>query len=121
MRRSRSTALQTVGNGAEAMGIMDSFKSLRGGAKAKAEEDIADTDVPEPTWFQPRIDGRYEAQGNAGDPGVGVALRFLPRGKVVESTVADGAPGAEQRNPCQGEYTAAGRFNVQRQFERIIS
>lgn len=30
-------------------------------------------------------------------------------------------PGPEQQNPCRGEYTPAGRFNVQRRFERIIS
>ncbi len=50
-----------------------------------------------------------------------IALRFQPRGKVVESPVTDGTVEPDERNPCQGEYTAAGRFNVQRQFERIIS
>lgn len=49
-----------------------------------------------------------------------VALRFLPGGRVFESA-PDASPGPQDPNPCRGEYTGAGRFNVQRRFERIIS
>ena len=103
------------------MGIRDTLKSLRGGDKNKAEEDITEQEAPEPTWFQPRFDGSYVAGIDSGDHGVEIALRFLPGGKVFESAVADGAAVPDPQNPCRGEYTAAGRFNVQRQFERIIS
>src|ERR1700712_4418281 len=106
------------------MGIRDALKSLRGGDRAGgAEQNITDDEAPEPTWFQPRFDGRYDADlDGAGDQaGVGapITLRFLPGGKVFESSRADD-PAAPQ-DPCRGEYTAAGRFNVQRKFERIIS
>jgi len=101
------------------MGIRDTLKSLRGGDKNKAEEDITEQEAPEPTWFQPRFDGSYVAGIDSGDHGVEIALRFLPGGKVFESSRADD-PAAPQ-DPCRGEYTAAGRFNVQRKFERIIS
>ena len=103
------------------MGIRDTLKSLRGGEKNKAEEDITEGEAPEPTWFQPRFDGSYMARIDSGDHRVEVALRFLPGGKVFESPVIDGSAVPDQQNPCRGEYTAAGRFNVQRQFERIIS
>ncbi|MET3804091.1 hypothetical protein ABIB25_001077 [Nakamurella sp. UYEF19] len=99
------------------MGFKDILKSMRGGEKKGDLEDAGDTDAPEPTWFQPRYDGNYRAEP---EPGSGLSLRFLPGGKVFESAT-EAAPGPEQQNPCRGEYTAAGRFNVQRQFERIIS
>ncbi len=102
------------------MGIRDALKSLRGIDKNAAEEDISDAEAPEPTWFQPRYDGSYDAAGPA-DAVPAVRLRFLPGGKVFESSDADATPGPEQQNPCRGEYTPAGRFNVQRQFERIVS
>jgi hypothetical protein len=103
------------------MGIRETLKSLRGGDKSKAEEEITEQEAPEPTWFQPRFDGSYAAGFDSGDHGVEVALRFLPGGKVFESPVNDGAAVPDAQNPCRGEYTAAGRFNVQRRFERIIS
>lgn len=99
------------------MGLRDALRSLRGGTTSPAEEPVSDTDAPEPTWFQPRYDGRYEAVLDDSP----VSLRFLPGWKVFESSGTDVAPGPEQQNPCRGEYTAAGRFNVQRRFERIIS
>lgn len=97
------------------MGLRDALRSLRGGGTSPAEEAVSDGEAPEPTWFQPRSDGRYSA-ALADAP---VSLRFLPGGRVVESTGDPGA--AENADPCRGEYTAAGRFNVQRRFERIIS
>ncbi len=118
------------------MGIRDALKSLRGGEKSggekgaggqgKAEQDITEGDAPEPTWFQPRFDGSYLGGADTAGPGAQLSLRFLPGGRVFESTAsgtpgADGPPGPEEENPCRGEYTAAGRFNVQRKFERIIS
>ena len=113
------------------MGIRDALKSLRGGekgtgGKGQAEQAITEGDAPEPTWFQPRYDGSYLGGTDSAGPVAGLVLRFLPGGKVFESTAtggpgADQPPGPEQQNPCRGEYTAAGRFNVQRQFERIIS
>ncbi len=103
------------------MGLRDAWKSLRGGDKTAAEVDISDAEAPEPTWFQPRYDGTYDGDADSAAPGVRLQLRFLPGGKVFESTDADATPGPEQPNPCRGEYTAAGRFNVQRRFERIIS
>ncbi len=111
------------------MGIRDTLKSLRGGDKDgdrnQAEQDITDVDAPDPTWFQPRFDGSYLGGAASAGPGMQVVLRFLPGGKVLESsTAASGsseAPGFDQQNPCRGEYTPAGRFTVQRQFERIIS
>ena len=99
------------------MGLRDALRSLRGGATSPAEEPVSDAEAPEPTWFQPRYDGRYAAE--LGDSRL--SLRFLPGGKVFESEGDDDTPGPEQQNPCRGEYTAAGRFNVQRRFERIIS
>ena len=99
------------------MGLRDALRSLRGGATSPAEELVSDAEAPEPTWFQPRYDGRYDAVL----AGAQVSLRFLPGGKVFESDGTDLTPGPEQQNPCRGEYTAAGRFNVQRRFERIIS
>lgn len=98
------------------MGLRDALRSLRGGATAPVEESISDGEAPEPTWFQPRYDGRYRAP--LAD--IQVSLRFAPGGRVVEST-GDADPGPQELNPCRGEYTAAGRFNVQRRFERIIS
>ena len=106
------------------MGIRDALKSLRGGDRDKSgegEQDITEGEAPEPTWFQPRFDGSYQAELDVASPAGQVALRFLPGGKVFESSGADEQPGPEQQNPCRGEYTAAGRFNVQRKFERIIS
>lgn len=108
------------------MGIRDALKSLRGGEKTngdkhKGEADITEAEAPEPTWFVPRYDGVYLAPAPSAGPGTDVALRFLPGGKVFESSDGSLRPGPEQQNPCRGEYTAAGRFNVQRQFERIIS
>lgn len=99
------------------MGLRDALRSLRGSATSPAEELISDAEAPEPTWFQPRYDGRYEAALQDSP----VSLRFLPGGKVFESRGTDATPGPEQQNPCRGEYTAAGRFNVQRRFERIVS
>lgn len=99
------------------MGLRDALRSLRGGTTSPVEELVSDDEAPEPTWFQPRYDGRYHAM--LGDSSV--SLRFLPGGKVFESTGTDATPGPEEQNPCRGEYTAAGRFNVQRRFERIIS
>ena len=99
------------------MGLRDALRSLRGGATTPAEEIVSDAEAPEPSWFQPRYDGRYDAP--LADSRV--SLRFLPGGKVFESEGIDATPGPEQQNPCRGEYTAAGRFNVQRRFERIIS
>ncbi len=49
------------------MGIRDTLKSLRGGDKNKAEEDITEQEAPEPTWFQPRFDGSYVAGIDSGD------------------------------------------------------
>ena len=40
---------------------------------------------------------------------------------MFESAEGDVTAEANEQNPCRGEYTAAGRFNVQRRFERIIS
>ena len=98
------------------MGLRDALRSLRGGATAPAEESISDGEAPEPTWFQPRYDGRF----TAAPADMPVSLRFLPGGRVFES-IGDTAPGPHEANPCSGEYTGAGRFNVQRRFERIIS
>ncbi len=99
------------------MGLRDALRSLRGSTTSPAEELVSDAEAPEPTWFQPRYDGRYDAALDASR----VSLRFLPGGKVFESAGTDTTPGPEQQNPCRGDYTAAGRFNVQRRFERIIS
>ena len=78
-----------------------------------------DTEAPEPTWFQPRYDGKYDGGPDSAGPAHRVLLRFVPGHRVFESTDAD--PGPQQSNPCRGEYTGAGRFSVQRQFERIVS
>lgn len=102
------------------MGFKDVLKSMRGGTKKGDLEDIDAAEAPEPTWFQPRYDGSYRA---ASEQSQGLSLRFLPGGRVLEvpfdPTATEPAP--EQQNPCRGEYTAAGRFNVQRRFERVIS
>lgn len=96
------------------MGIRDALKGLRGNTKESNAEDELDVEIPDPTWFAPRYDGCYQAVGAA------VVLRFLPGGRAFESTDAQ-PPGPEHQNPSRGEYTGAGRFNVQHQFERIVS
>jgi hypothetical protein len=101
------------------------LRSLRGAdkqgdAEAAARND-SDAEAPEPTWFRPRYDGTYDGGADSAAAGLRVSLRFLPAGKVFEATDADVLPGPENNNPCRGEYTPAGRFNVQRQFERVIS
>lgn len=101
------------------MGIRDALRSIRGIPKDVAE-DAADVETPEPTWFQPRDDGSYDTEAT-GTGGPARRLRFVPGGRVFESDVADAAPGPEQPTPCRGEYTGAGRFSVQRRFERIVS
>ncbi len=106
------------------MGLRDALKSLRGGSTHGALEDISVADAPDPDWFRPRFDGSYrvpaDAAAAAGAGAHGIELRFLPSGRVAESADPDESD-AGSANPCQGEYTAAGRFNVQRRFERIIS
>lgn len=102
------------------MGLKDALRSLRGGGTSPTEEAISDAEAPEPTWFQPRYDGKYDAE-LAAAAGGRVSLRFLPGGKVYESAGTQATPGPEEENPCRGEYTAAGRFNVQRRFERMIT
>lgn len=107
----------------EEMGLLDIFRSLRGTGTpngGNAEEDISGADpATEPTWFQPRTDGSYDARCPA--VGGGVRLRFLPGGTVLEFAGSQPTSDAEQSDPCRGEYTAAGRFTVQRRFERMIS
>lgn len=102
------------------MGIRDALRSIRGGDRQAAADDGGEADAPEPTWFQPRYDGSYDVDGTGPGPGT-LRLRFLPGGRVFESGGADADPEAERQNPCRGEFTGAGRFNVQRQFERIVS
>lgn len=105
------------------MGLRDVFRSLRGTGTpsgGNGEEDISSADpATEPTWFQPRTDGLYEARFPAG--GDSVRLRFLPGGTVLEFAGSQPNLDAEPRDPCRGEYTGAGRFTVQRRFERMIS
>ena len=111
---SQHAALTGLARIGDTMGLRDTLRGMRGGGKKAAPDEGPDVEAPEPTWFQPRYDGCYQAAG------AGVILRFLPGGRAFEST--DGQdPGPEQQNPCRGEYTPAGRFNVQRQFERIVS
>ncbi len=108
------------------MGIRDMLRSLRGGEKKASTEDETDVEAPEPTWFQPRFDGSYDATGTEAG-GSGLRLRFLPGGSVFESDGTAGTeqtpdiPAPDQPDPRRGEYTGAGRFNVQRRFERIVS
>lgn len=103
------------------MGLRDALKSLRGTKSADADAEISEAEAPDATWFQPRHDGVYEAAPQSSSPSaVRIQLRFLAGGKVVESRDADHALGS-QDSQFRGEYTPAGRFNVQRQFERIIS
>lgn len=109
------------------MGLRDALRSLRGSGATDTDAELSDAEAPEPTWFQPRYDGFYEAPVDSSSSPDVVRLRFLPGGKVFETygsgTAAgtDAFPGPEVHNPCQGDYTAAGRFNVQREFERLIS
>ena len=106
------------------MGLRDALRSMRAGATTSrgeattSTEELVAGDEATETWFQPRRDGSYEALLH---PGTQLFLRFLPGWKVVESTTGEAVPVAEQQNPSRGEYTAAGRFNVQRRFERIIT
>jgi hypothetical protein len=103
------------------MGLRDALKSLRGNKNNDADAEISEAEAPDATWFRPRHDGVYESALPSTSPSaVSIQLRFLAGGKVVESRDADSALGS-QSSQCRGEYTAAGRFNVQRQFERIIS
>jgi hypothetical protein len=101
------------------MGIRDALRSMRGADKNPTAD--GDDEVPEPTWFQPRHDGSYHSEPS--EPGAPAEwhLRFLSTGKVFESSGGDGGDGPDQHSPRHGEYTGAGRFHVQRQFERLVS
>jgi len=110
------------------MGLRDAFRSLRGGTDPTAEVEISDGEAPEPTWFQVRTDGFYEAPLDPSADLMSVRLQFLPGGKVSELNGTRSADAQlisgqrqEHQDPRLGDYTAAGRFNVQRRFERIVS
>jgi hypothetical protein len=109
------------------MGWRDAIKSLKPGHGEPAGEpqDITAiaSDEPEPEWFKPKNSGTYVG----GDPdGKFRYLRFLLTGRVYlasgPESAADARPllGPENPDPTVGQYTPAGRFTVQRRFERPI-
>jgi hypothetical protein len=99
------------------MGLRDRFRPRRPEADA---EDAAATDRPaagpvgdgDPIDFRPRLDGPYRD-----GTGHGLSLRFTPS-TVQESGGEDSHDVGE--GPATGEYTASGRFVVQRRFGRPV-
>ncbi len=107
------------------MGLRDAFRTLRGAGRADPlEEEASAASEPEPDWFIPRYDGLYDGGADPTAPGANTILRFFPGGRVFEATVDPSSPlpspGPHEQDPRGGEYTAAGRFTVQRRFERAV-
>lgn len=110
------------------MGLKDAFRSLRGertgdGPSGGAEEEAARSDVPEPMAFQPRFDGVYSGRDESGLVHgflrfSGSRVFFAPGETPPERVASVLGPG--NADPWSGDYTKAGRFTVQRRFERPI-
>lgn len=96
-------------------------------SRKQAAQDEEDIGVPhagggednDSDWFVPRQNGVYQ-----GGPDALRYLRFHPTGKVylaaAGADLAGGALGPRNPDPTVGQYTGAGRFVVQRTFERPI-
>ena len=109
------------------MGWRDALKPRRSEPLGEPQDinSIA-ADEPEPDWFKPKTNGTYVG----GDPyGRFRYLRFGLNGKVYLASGASAAGttaearvllGPDNRDPTVGQYTGAGRFSVQRKFERAI-
>ena len=120
------------------MRLRDTFRSRRGDERGEEEggeqeglqSAAGGAEAAEPTVFAPRSDGYYrataltEGDGPSHDDAPAGYLRFLgtrvfwapgSTGQAELATVL--APG---RDPWVGEYTPAGRFTVQRRFERPV-
>lgn len=107
------------------MGWRDALKPRKSSEALTGEEDISSitSDEPEPDWFRPADNGTYV--GGSPD-GQFRYLRFGINGKVY---LADGASsaaaarpllGPDNPDPTVGQYTAAGRFSMQKRFDRPI-
>lgn len=116
------------------MRLRDTFRSRRGegqGAEPGGLQSAAGgAEVAEPASFAPRSDGYYRATvatdggSPSGDGAPTGYLRFLGTrvfwapGDTPEAELAGTlGPG---RDPWVGDYTPAGRFTVQRRFERPV-
>ena len=107
------------------MGLKDAFRSLRGDriAASGGLEEAAHSDVPEPMLFRPRYDGTYHGRDDAGAPQgflrfSGGRVYFAPADTAAE--VIETVLGRANPDPWSGDYTPAGRFTVQRRFERPV-
>lgn len=83
--------------------------SASGGTHRAGRDDVVD--------FDPRSDGDYHCADR------GLYLRFAR--PAVTETCSTGTPdregsGADSREPARGEFTASGRFIVQRRFGRPV-
>jgi hypothetical protein len=91
------------------------------GARPEGEDDGILVAGPDSDWFKPLQTGIY-----TGGPDGFAALRFYPTGKVfLAQQAADEADARTQlgpgnSDPAMGQFTGAGRFVVQRRFERPI-
>ena len=109
-----------------AVGLKDALRSLRGHGEDRDApmEEAADSDVPEPMTFRPRYDGIYHGTvQDSGEPGghlrfSGNKVRYAPPDTAATAVVA--AVAADAADPWIGDYTPAGRFTVQRRFERPV-
>lgn len=116
------------------MRLRDTFRSRRGADRGDEpgglQSAAGDAEAAEPTVFAPRSDGYYRATAvaedgtPAGDGAAAGYLRFLGTrvfwapGTTPEAELATTlGPG---RDPWVGDYTPAGRFTVQRRFERPV-
>ena len=111
------------------MGLRDAFRSRKGEAESTGLEDAAGGEhADDPIRFTPRFDGRYQGRPDpadqVGSTPVSGWLRFSgPRAFWAPASTAESeldaalAPG---RDAWTGEYTPAGRFTVQRRFERPV-
>ena len=111
------------------MGLRDAFRSRKGETDNTGLEDAAGGEHAEdPIRFTPRYDGRYHGEIRLADQAEPVRsagwLRFsgprafwAPAGVAEDDLDAALAPG---QDAWTGEYTPAGRFTVQRRFERPV-
>ena len=106
------------------MGLRDALRSLRSGGdddKPSSEANInsLSAEAEDSDWFRPKQAGTY-----IGGPEHARYLRFHVTGRVYVAGGTADAPsarpllGPENADPTVGQYTGAGRFVVQRKFER---
>ncbi len=107
------------------MGWRDALKALKPDGPPGEPQDITSmvSDEPDPDWFKPKTNGTYVCDS---DDARFRYLRFWINGRVYFASGPDSAAearpllGPENSDPTVGQFTPAGRFSVQRKFERPI-